>query len=118
MPALPSLTWHLLPNPASFCAFVVLCPAGMGSDAAPGQGLRLQGFPGTRQCGSLTRAMADRSQLCCTPAWLLKGSKSLPHVLGPLLPPHSPTPALLRLSQLCLCLEHLCSPLQDPGRGP
>ena len=68
MPALPSLTWWLLPNPVSFHALVALCPAGMGSDPAPGQGLHLQGFPGTRRCGSLTGAMADKSQLCCTSA--------------------------------------------------
>lgn len=75
--ALPNLA--AAPKPASFCALVALSPAG--------QGLCLQGFPGTRQCGSITRAMAERSQVCCTPAWQLNGSKSLPHVPGPLLPP-------------------------------
>lgn len=75
--ALPNLA--AAPKPVSFCALVALSPAG--------QGLRLQGFPGTRQCGSITRAMAERSQVCWTPAWQLNGSKSLPHVPGPLLPP-------------------------------
>lgn len=116
MRALPSLTWQLLPNPASFHALVALCPATMGSDPAPGQWLCLQGFPGTRRCGSLTGAMADRSQLCCTPACQLKGSKGLPHIPGLLLPP-CPPPRTAQTFTAVLALGTFVFIPQDRGGG-